>query len=123
MNLTPKLIATVTLSLITLQAGASCIETVSDERMLEVCAKAEIHPLEEKVTHEFNRLLLKFKDAPELITILQLGKNGWDGYRNNQCFFEGAALSGKLSGVEAQRPLMMCVKRTLELRIKELEKL
>ena len=77
---------------------------MSDTRALDACAKSEIIPLEEKEKREFDRLVAKFKNDPDMLSILQLGKRGWDGYVHNHCFFEGVAISGKPSGIEAQRP-------------------
>jgi uncharacterized protein YecT (DUF1311 family) len=88
----------------------------------DACGRIEIDPLEARANKLFNDIRAKYATDISLLGALQDSKEAWDGYRNRQCMFEGAAKSMAVD-VESQRVFLRCVKRTLEIRIRELEPL
>lgn len=96
---------------------SDCFESATTNQEMNRCGETIIIPLEKKVSAEFARLEQKFGANEEMLEILRLARNNWDGYRNFQCMFEGAAAAGgrtqKPLPIESNRVFMRCVSRTL----------
>lgn len=100
----------------------SCIQAATDRRAFNECAQREILPLEAKVVHLLSSLRTKYKGNRSLLESLQSSEDAWNTYRNGHCGVEAAARGGA-SDIEVQRAFAVCAKRTLELRVRELESL
>ena len=104
-----------------------CFASAGTNQEMNRCGEVVIFPLEKKVSAEFIRLEQKYSANEEMLEILRLAKNNWNGYRNVQCMFEGAASAGgrtlKPLPIEANREFMRCVTRTLNEMYAALSKL
>ncbi len=100
--------------------AAACADTAKSEEAFQECAQKEILPLEARVVHLFNATRNKYKADPELLKELDRTEDAWNAYRNGHCSLE-AKTRGKGSDIETKRAFQACAKRTLEVRIKELE--
>lgn len=111
------------ISLLTTQLGYaaanySCIEESKTIVEIRMCGNKLVPPLEKKVEKEFNRLSKKYKDSPDMQTMIRLTKNSWDNYRNLICVFEESASRGEDTrlpfSLEANRAKVSCLVRTLK---------
>jgi len=96
---------------------SDCFESARTNQEMNRCGETIIFPLEKKVSAEFARLEQNFGANQEMLEILRLAQNNWNGYRNVQCMLEGTAAAGgrtqKPLPIEASRVFMRCVFRTL----------
>ena len=103
-------------------APVPCAQTASDKASFDECAKKEILPLETRRVHAMSALRTRYRNDPALLKMLESSEDSWNAYRNAYCGAEAAARGGA-SGIEVRRAFAVCAKRTLELRVKELESL
>ena len=103
-------------------APPSCITNASDPDSFDACARQEILPLEARRVHAMAALRTKYRDAPEVVRMLERSDESWNDYRNTYCGAEAAARGGG-SEVERRRAYAACARRTLEAHVKELESL
>jgi uncharacterized protein YecT (DUF1311 family) len=100
----------------------SCIQSASDRESFDECAQKEILPLEVRLVDLMRELDTRYKSDAQRVRALDRSEESWNSYRNSYCTVE-AAVRGGASKAEVRRAFAVCAKRTLELRLKELEAL
>ena len=113
--------ALIALSLLALPArAASCLDEAKDREAFNQCAQREILPLEARVVQLENTLRSRYRGDPKVLERFERSQESWNADRNSHGTIEAAARGGS-SEMSVQRAFGACAKRTLELRVKELE--
>lgn len=106
-----------------------CFAQAETQEDMIRCDEKIIYPLEAKFDSEIVRLDEKYHGT-QMLQLLYLSRNEWNGYRNAQCMFEAGIVlqteardNPKNIAAESDRVFARCVVRTLNEMIAALEKL
>lgn len=103
------------------------MEGAKDRDALLQCTKSELVPLENRAAAAQSALLERHARDTSTLGRLREAKRTWDSARNAQCSLESrlksAATDGDEAAMEAERAMMMCIRREFTRRVDDLDAL
>lgn len=108
-------------------AAAGCMEGAKDRDALIQCSKSELVPLENRAAAAQSALLERHARDTSTLGRLRESKRTWDSARNAQCSLESrlksASTGGEEAALEAERAMMICIRREFARRVEDLDAL
>lgn len=103
------------------------MEGAKDRDALIQCAKSELVPLENRAAAAQNALLERHAGDTSTLGRLREARRTWDSARNAQCSLESrlksAASNDEAAALEAERAMMVCIRREFVRRVEDLDAL
>ena len=107
--------------------AAGCMEGARDRNALIQCSKSELVPLENRAAAAQNVLLERHAGDTSTLGRLREAKRTWDSARNAQCSLESRlksdASSDASAALEAERAMMICIRREYARQVEDLDAL
>lgn len=110
-------------------AAPSCIDDAADRGQLEACALKLLAKKQAATDAEYARLARAHAGNDEMLEVLRVARESYQGYINMQCIFEGAATAGTTGKKEiraslgAQKAFYRCIDRVADDAYAGLERL